>query len=72
MGNKLNKGWKVGVFGNKIEKFLDWVGDFYGVFEDIYDYYKIEFDDRSCFNLNFKGLSINVNFYLYDSDGDLL
>lgn len=48
------------------------MGDFYGVLEDIYDYYKIEFDDRSCFNLNFKGLSVNVNFYLYDSDGDLL
>ncbi|MCH2050145.1 MAG: pre-peptidase C-terminal domain-containing protein, partial [Trichodesmium sp. ALOHA_ZT_67] len=71
-GNKLNKGRKVGVLGNKTEKFSDWVGDFYGVSEDTHDYYKIELDERSRLNLNLKGLSTNANLYLYDSDGDLL
>ncbi|QLE55646.1 pre-peptidase C-terminal domain-containing protein [Nostoc sp. TCL26-01] len=67
-GNDRNIARDIGVISSN-QTFSDFVGDFEGISQDNYDYYRLQLTQNSTLNLTLSGLSSDANLYLYNSSG---
>ena len=58
----------LGILGESVITFNDFVGDFNGLSQDDQDYYRFELSEDSLVNLNLSRLSANASLVLYGGD----
>ncbi|BAY22674.1 YD repeat-containing protein [Calothrix sp. NIES-2100] len=68
-GNTIETAKNLGAVSTTAQTVTDFVGDFQGLTDDNYDYYRLQLSQNSTLNLGLAGLSSDANLYLYDSVG---
>ncbi|MFN6540285.1 MAG: pre-peptidase C-terminal domain-containing protein [Nostoc sp. EkiNYC01] len=71
-GNSLDTARNLGTIGTTVQTVSDFVGDFNGLSQDDYDYYRLQLSQNSTLNLSLSGLTADANLYLYDSVGNYI
>ncbi|NJN12549.1 MAG: hypothetical protein HC815_33155 [Richelia sp. RM1_1_1] len=68
-GENRDKAYYLGTLNSDGITVNDFIGDFNGLVDDIYDYYKFDLAENSTVNLKLSKLSANATLFLYNSDG---
>ncbi|MBD2413823.1 hypothetical protein FACHB389_24300 [Nostoc calcicola FACHB-389] len=71
-GNSLDTARNLGTIGTTVQTVSDFIGDFNGLSQDDYDYYRLQLSQNSTLNLSLSGLTADANLYLYDSVGNYI